>query len=183
MNIDILKPGDCLLYRPTDLIGWIIAIKTWSKVCHVEVYAGNGMSWASRNGIGVNLYALRTADLCEVRRPYSFDVKAAQTWFNTVRGQAYDFLGLCCFYLAVKSGASDRMFCSEFALNLYRNAGAQVLAEECVPDHTAPSEFIQTSGLQTIWSEVRESKAIKLFLLIAVGTIIGFSIAVNYLLP
>lgn len=157
----IWKAGDCLLYRPSSLTGYIIAIKTWTRISHVEVYAGDvpgrgKMSWASRDGLGVNLYPLRTAGLGLVRRPARWSrwqMSRAEDWFRTVRGQKYDWLGLLCFTLAVKQGAKDRMFCSEFALNLYRAAGLEVLAPECVPDHTAPAEFGQTPALRTVWTD------------------------------
>ena len=155
-NPGLLKPGDCLLYKPSSLTGLIIAVKTWTWISHVEVYAGDGLSWASRDGIGVNRYPTRYSDLAYVRRPLRFTRHHffnMGAWFETVRGQKYDWLGLLCFTLAVKQGAKDRMFCSEFALNLYRAAGLNVLAKDCVPDHTAPSEFLQTPALTTVWRD------------------------------
>jgi len=64
-----LRRGDCLLYRPKGFFGWVIATKTWHPVAHVEVYAGNDHSWASRDGLGVNLYPIRMTELAYVLRP------------------------------------------------------------------------------------------------------------------
>lgn len=146
-----LEPGDCLLYGPTSIMGWVIAVKTWTMISHVEVYRGSGTSWASRDGVGVNLYPLRTTGLRYVRRPAKYEADVAEEYGQACRGQRYDWLGLLCFTLAVRQGSKDRQFCSEFALNLYRRAGVEVLSPDCLPDHTAPSEFLQTPALTTVW--------------------------------
>lgn len=120
-----LQPGDCLLYSPKGLFGWIIAIKTWHAVGHCEVYIGNGRSIASRDGIGVGEYPLRSTELRYVMRPnVPFDLAAALAVFNaTWRGQGYDYLGLLRF--AWRSPVRDRrfdnrQFCSELETRFYR---------------------------------------------------------------
>lgn len=152
----ILQGGDCLLYRPKphSLTGLVIALKTWTWIAHVEVYKGGGVSLASRDGIGVNAYPLRTEQLGLVRRPNQFfDLGAALRWFEGVKGQKYDWLGLMCFTLAVRQGAPDRMFCSEFAHRLYRSGGLKVFSNDLDADHTAPAQFDQTPVLDTIWHD------------------------------
>ena len=155
-----LLPGDCLLYKRTPLsqgfLGWffglVINIKTWSRFSHVEVYAGNSRSCASRDGVGVGLYCLRLNELAEVRRPpaqYSHNL--ALNWFEKVEGQKYDWLGLLCFTLAVKQGAKDRMFCSEFATRLYRAGGLEPFNPDDDADLMAPAQLHQTAALTTIW--------------------------------
>jgi hypothetical protein len=159
-----LLPGDCLLYEPAKfnclhptawLFGNIIAVKTWTRLCHVEIFAGLGTSVASRDGQGVGAYELRMQGLACVRRPPAnqLDINAAFHWFNGVEGQKYDWKGLLCFTLAVHQGAPDRMFCSEFALRWYRAAGFEVLNPEADADHTAPSELWQAGTLATIWKK------------------------------
>lgn len=64
-----VKRGDILLYPPRSFFGRLIAIKTWHKIAHVEIYAGDGQSVASRDGIGVNLYPARLDDVKHVLRP------------------------------------------------------------------------------------------------------------------
>lgn len=150
----ILRPGDCLLYSPYDFFGWLTCVKTWSRFCHVEVYVGDGQSVASRNGIGVNRYPLRTAQLSCVRRPaYPLNLGKATWWAQSCYGQKYDWLGLLCFTLAVKKGDPTKQFCSEFALRFYRAGGFEPFNPDCDADHTAPSEFLQTPALVTVWSD------------------------------
>lgn len=148
-----LRPGDCLLYYPTGLFGWLIALKTWNRVSHVEVYAGNGKSVASRDGRGVSLYPFRSAELCRVLRPVGdFDISKAIEWFIIhADGQSYDWKGILVFTLAVHEGARDKMFCSEFATRFYRAGGFHPFAEDYDADHIAPAQFLQSPKFQTVW--------------------------------
>lgn len=159
-----LLPGDCLLYERTPFvkspIGWffglVINIKTWSRFSHVEIYAGNGKAFASRDGVGVGFYDLRVDELVEVRRPSAlhYDHQKGVKWFETVRGQEYDWLGLLCFTLAVRQGAHDRMFCSEFAVRYYRKSGLEVLNPDDDADKAAPAQLHQTPALTTVMAEM-----------------------------
>ncbi len=149
--IRFLRPGDCLLYRPSDLFGWLIALKTFNMVSHVEVYAGAGESYASRNGFGVDAYPFRDADLCEVYRPRGgINWPAAADWFQRVRGQKYDWLGLLCFTLAVRQGSPDKMFCSECATRLYRAGGVEPFQAEYDADHVPPAYFRSSAEFKRI---------------------------------
>lgn len=149
----LLLPGDCLIYFTRDLFGWVTAIKTWSKTSHVEVYAGEGMSMASRNGKGVNLYPYRADGLVCVRRPLKpLDLESANHWFNAeARFQGYDWTGLLCFALAAKQGAEDRMFCSEFETRWYRHASLQPFDPDWDADRVPPSFFLVSPLFETIW--------------------------------
>lgn len=156
-----LLPGDCLLYSRTPFLtsrlGWffglVINIKTWSRFSHVEIYAGNGMSFASRDGVGVGLYPLRREQLAKVRRPSALDYDHSKgvKWFSRAEGQDYDWKGLLCFTLAVAQGAKDRQFCSEFATRFYRKAGLEPFNPEVDADRIAPAQFDQTAKLRTVW--------------------------------
>ncbi len=156
-DISILRKGDCLLYGPSDLFGWLTAIKTWCKqAVHVEIYDGNCMSLASRNGIGVNRYSFRERGLTAVRRPkiwiHSATPALDERWFDKLaRGQAYDWLGILCFTLAVKQGAIDKMFCSEYATRQYRIWNFEPFNPDADSDMIAPSEFWQAGTFETIW--------------------------------
>lgn len=151
----ILQHGDCLLYFEwQSLVDWAIAIKTGYRIAHCEVYAGRGMSFASRNGIGVNRYRFRPDGLVCVRRPIrAFDFDAGEKWFDRMRGQKYDFLGLLCFYLAVKRGSKDRMFCSEFALRLYRSMQFNPVNPNIDADRMPPCLFWEIQELETVWEK------------------------------
>lgn len=139
--------------RRGDVVDWSIAVKTGYWIAHCEIYDGEGMSVASRNGIGVNRYPLRTDGLVCVRRPIGvIDREASEKWFSDeARGQKYDFKGLMCFYLAVNHGSAHKMFCSEFALRWYRKACIQPLNTEIDADRTAPCEFWKTPAFFTVW--------------------------------
>jgi len=150
-----LKQGDCLLYFENSLVDWIIAVKTYTRIGHIEIYSGANLSVASRNGIGVNRYQLRLDGLMAVRRPKGMvDYQAAEKWFcDEARGQRYDFKGLLCFTLAVKKGSPHEMYCSEFALNWYRHAGFEPFNPQQNPDKTPPSLFWVSSEFDTVWQK------------------------------
>lgn len=164
-NPSMLRPGDAILYRPSDLLGWIIAIKTWTRLSHVEIYCGEGKSLASRGNKtvncsgeevrGVSLYPLRLADLACVLRPNQpFVFEKGLNWFwSEADGQGYDVLGLLCFTLAVHQGAPDKMFCSEFATRFFRQCDFKVFSESEDADHISPAQFVQTPALDRIWSD------------------------------
>jgi hypothetical protein len=158
MDLDYssLQPGDVLLYFDRrSVVDWAIALKTYTRLSHIEIYTGNGMSVASRNGIGVNRYPLRKADLVCVRRCLGpLDLQFAEYWFTTTaRGQKYDFKGLLCFTLAVQQGSPDKMFCSEFALRWLRKANVQPFNPDQDADKTPPSLFWVTRQLETVWEK------------------------------
>lgn len=148
-----LLAGDCLLYKPTSLMGLVIAVKTWHWVSHVEVYDCNGCSFASRDGVGVNRYPARGDGLCAVLRPGpAYDHVVAERWFEGhANGQGYDWLGLLVFTLAVKAGAKDRMFCSEFATRLYRVGGLEPFNPGEDADRIAPFQFLTSPAFRVLW--------------------------------
>ncbi len=154
-GVDV-RPGDCLLYGPRGLAGWIIAIKTWHRIAHVEIYVGDGRSVASRDGIGVDLYPLRE-DFTQVRRPTQpFDIVAALLWFQTVRGQAYDWWGLVRFVtwgrVSTQEEAPRAQFCSELATRFYARGGFQPFGDEDA-DAIAPAQFATTALLRLIYAK------------------------------
>ena len=148
-----LRPGDALIYGPSDLLGWLICVKTWSwDACHIEVYAGEGQSVASRNGIGVRKYDFRREQLAYVARPNEPFMSAdALRWFEGVNGQAYDWKGLLCFTLAVRQGSPNKMFCSEFATRFYRHAMIDAVNPKWDADKVAPGNFLMSPAFDWIW--------------------------------
>jgi hypothetical protein len=87
-----------------------------------------------------------------VLRPFEpFDVHAARDWFNTVRGQDYDWVGLLSFYLARFRGRNNgKQFCSEFATRLFRAAGIDLFPRRDA-DAVAPGEFLSNPLLRLMW--------------------------------
>lgn len=150
-----LKKGDHILYGPSSLMGYVIGIKTWAPVSHIEIYTGNGKSFASRDGKGVNEYPLRTSDIRYVLRPkdefYNFE-RASEWFYNIAQGQKYDWKGLLCFTLAVKQGSQDRMFCSEFATRFDREALIKPFADEWDADKIAPGNFLMSPSFLWVYS-------------------------------
>jgi hypothetical protein len=148
-----LLPGDHLLYFTPCVADWVVCVKTWSPVAHIEVFDGEQMSLASRRE-GVNRYDFRADGLRLVRRPLQWDHIAARAYFDTVRGQSYDWLGLLCFTLAVAQGAPDKQFCSELARNLGRAAGSLAIDPAWPGDKTAPGSYLMIGGFETFWRNV-----------------------------
>lgn len=148
---NILKPGDALLYAPSSIFGWVIAVKTGSKRSHMEIYAGNGMSVASRDGIGVGKFPLRTANLAAIfRPPAQYNHRESMTWFETVNGQKYDWKGLLVTTLAVNQGSLDRMFCSEYATRHYRRGNVEPFQKEFDADRVVPMFYELSSQFTPI---------------------------------
>ncbi len=155
----ILKPGDCLLYGPRGVVGWLIAMKTWHRIAHVEVFEGviDGvpMSVASRDGIGCNRYVLRTSELVRVLRPNQpVDLAAATAWFERVaRGQRYDFRAILRFLWPSDSPDADpnRQICSAFSTRWYRAGGLRVFSAGEDADRIAPFQFDTSPALDEVW--------------------------------
>lgn len=147
-----LKVGDVLLYSGKGLFSRLIQIKTWSRYSHCEVYDGNGLSVASRDGLGVGRYQLRLDGLRVILRPLGkFDADAARAWFDTVNGQPYDWFGLLAFTSAKRQGKENwKMFCSEFAVRYLRKGGCDP-CNDYDADGVAPGELIKSSNLLVVW--------------------------------
>jgi hypothetical protein len=148
-----LKPGDCLLYRPTGFLGWAIATKTWMRWSHVEIAVKPGMSIGARPE-GVNYYTTRWSRLGAVMRPTQpVDVAKAMAWFDAkAKGQHYDVLGLFRFFTWGKQ-STDKQFCSEMATRWYRAGGLE-------PFHGLDADLIPpgwfytlADGFDRIWSD------------------------------
>lgn len=152
----ILQVGDCLLYRPSSVFGWLIAVKTFTRISHVEVYVGGGKSFTSRDGKGVDIYPLRTDGLAAVRRPVSPlpNLDKALAWTQLVRGQAYDFKDLWTFLLMGKpSGDPLKMICSESVACWYKEVGYEAVNLDVNSEAIAPADFYKTGALRTIWKD------------------------------
>ncbi len=159
-----LEQGDVLLYRPGNLrngvMGWffglLITLKTWTRISHAEVYIGDNQAMASRDGKGVAKYPLRRDGLAYVLRPKAApDMLQGFRWFySNANGQKYDWMGILVFTLAVKQGAKDRMYCSEFACRFYRDGfGVPLFADTWDSDRTPPSMLLSSLALSCIWHD------------------------------
>jgi hypothetical protein len=160
-----LLPGDILLYfTPGSFVDWIIAIKTWSDVAHVEVFEGNGMSSAAR-AKGVNLYPFRRAGLRYVLRPRAIpDTRTGYKYFQThEQGRRYNWFGLLGFdwpwnhplkighfdYSRLEDGSR---FCSEYAMLRTRASKIRVFDETWPAEKTPPMLFKASLDLRRVWT-------------------------------
>lgn len=166
----LLQPGDVLLYRPGKLrdgwAGWffglLIAIKTWTRVSHCEVYIGDKKSVASRDGRGVAKYPLRLKGLGFVLRPKKqpVDMLHGLKWFYSStgpNGHGYDWWGLLVFsgFLhRLKVSMPNRDFCSEFLCRWCRDGTLNPLFnDQWDSDRTPPSMILSSVALELIWQD------------------------------
>lgn len=148
-----LKPGDVLLYRPKGIFGYLIRVKTWHRISHVEVYLGSGLSSASRDGQGVNLYPLRLSELAYVLRPkpgLQFDAIRAHDFTANHAGTPYgwaDLLDFAGFHVDTKG-----VVCSPWAAMVLRDNGWPIFDGE-PPNLIAPFQFKTSELLYIQWSD------------------------------
>lgn len=150
-----LQPGDVLLYNGSGLYSWIIRIKTWHAVSHVEVYIGDGQSVASRDGLGVGEYPLRE-DYTHVLRPsVPFQRRAAMYWFRRrANGQPYGWLDLLAFVGMTRDHPG--MVCSDFATQFLREGGVPVFNRE-PSRQIAPFQFLTSELLVDVTDDQPEA--------------------------
>lgn len=146
-----LQPGDVLLYRPANIYGWLIRLKTWHSISHVELYLGNGWSSASRDGLGVGLYPLRTAQLAVVMRPRS-PIDACKAWSYTRdhAGTPYGWLELLNFLGIPVRGRG--IVCSGWVTALLRYLDVKVFNNDPM-DAIAPFQFLDSELLWEAWKD------------------------------
>jgi len=159
LDFKTLQPGDCLLYRPGNLLDWIVAIKTGARITHVEVYVGDGTTISSRpsTGVGVRPVTTNLERLAYVRRPVGTGF-VLDPRFNFAIGKKYDWRGLLGFFLGVRRGSLHRWFCSELATMIYRDSWFQPTGKAFIPfnpqiaaDHFSPADFYNAGTFETIW--------------------------------
>lgn len=153
-----IQPGDVLLYNGKGLFSWLIKLKTGQLYSHCEVYIGAGKALASRDGIGVGEYLVRTKDLEAILRPVSPpNLIAGYKWFlEEANGQKYDWFGLFNFWWAKWKGQNNnRMFCSEFVVRFFRSAELPLFPRTVDADGVNPGELELSTQLVKIPVEVR----------------------------
>ena len=155
MNVSLsqLQPGDVLLYKPSSVFGYAIAWLTAGWVSHVELYAGDGYAYASRDGRGVSLYDARLDGLAEVRRStVPLDRTAMHHEFAKRSGHRYDYATIGKFLTFGKGkGRTDAEVCSELATILLRAGGHTDLFGTTAPDEISPRDFQKQETLPRIF--------------------------------
>jgi hypothetical protein len=139
-----LRAGDILLYRPKGIFGRLIQMKTWHRISHVEIYAGNQQSYASRDGKGVECYPIRLTELAFVLRPTRpLDLVKGRAYFDSMRGTPYGWLDLLDFagFNVDKKG----IICSAFAAEYLRACGWNVFPTDKA-NLVSPFQFLDLIG-------------------------------------
>lgn len=151
-----LQAGDVLLYSPTDWIGWLICIKTWTALSHAEVYCGNGRCVAARSH-GVDVYQERIDDsLRYVRRPVMpvntrFNIRKAMESVKPMLGRPYEVGGLFYFYLPWMRRHKATLICSSVVTVFVKAGGCDLFSPDIDPHDIAPAQLLQTNDLLTIY--------------------------------
>lgn len=156
----LLEPLDILLYFTPCLADFVIAIKTYSLIGHVEISWTKTTSVAARSA-GVKEYPFRSEGLKRVLRSnLPPDYALAKTWFEkNADGKAYNFFGLCSFewpgdkQLPLwQKWEKDRWFCSELATDILRAAGTHPFSDLYPSIKVPPALFLASPNLREIWT-------------------------------
>jgi hypothetical protein len=156
----ILKVGDVLFYTPSDLVGYIIGIKTWTWLSHVEVYIGGGKAIGARLK-GVNIYDLRVdKHLVYVRRPVmnghgEFDPMKALGAVASTLGTPYDIGSFEAFFNPWSRNRHSARICSTNVAAYLKGGGCEVFNPDLDPDDISPAQLWQTPHLKTIWTRAK----------------------------
>lgn len=137
-------------------MGWIIAIKTWTLLSHVECYEGRGRVIAARLE-GVNVYEQRIDKyLSFVRRPVmdgrQFDVSGAWAAVQKYIGTPYDIGAFEGFINPWCKHRHASRVCSTIAAMWLRGGGCEPFNPDMSANDASPAQFWQTPMLSTIWS-------------------------------
>lgn len=143
--LKILRPGDVLLYNGDGFFSWIIRKASNGNITHVEVYAGEGKSFASRDGLGVNTYPLRLDNLVVVLRPKKFNLQKAEAYHKTRIGAKYDWFGLVRSFVGNKWKKNDaKAWCSEYVDEVMRAGGVNSFPRDNFSTSISPWDFWQS---------------------------------------
>jgi len=140
VNPLLLRPGDVLLYRPVGVFGLLIWLKSWHPIAHVEVFAGNGESLASRDGQGTAVYPVRLTELAVICRPRGpVDMGTARARFEAKGHRPYGWMDLLQF-VGLDVDAPG-IVCSPCATEVMRDAGLTRLFNGEPAPKIAPFQF------------------------------------------
>lgn len=118
------------------------------------------MSLASRNGIGVNRYPFREAQLAAVLRPVqTINMADVKAWFEVpfnpltgdgVRGRPYGWLDLLRFFYNIKI-KTDGWICSQFCGVALREGGLKVFASDYYCGTIDPGDYFLPAAFSWAW--------------------------------
>lgn len=148
-----LKMGDLLIYSNLKTpLGFLIGLKTWHSITHVEVYVGDFMTIGARFK-GVDYYPYSTENLVQILRPrVQIDIYKGLIWFEKeCKGQKYDWKGLLGFLKIVKGGDREKQFCSELVTRFYRKCGLEPFIKKEDADKIAPFQLAISPVFEQVW--------------------------------
>jgi len=151
-----LRPGMILLYEASSVFGYAISLFSGSRISHVEMYRGDGQSWASRDGLGVGVYPFRSANLALVlESPHPLNLARIAEGFEAKRGHRYDWATIKKFLtLGFTDSRTDAEVCSELITYLLRAGGLPTLFGNKEPEDIKPSDFVEALNmgvLRKVW--------------------------------
>lgn len=148
-----------LFYSPSDLIGVLIAIKTWTWLSHVEVATGPTSVIGAR-AEGVNPYPMRVDDhLVAIRRPRQpFMVESAKRYVAPMMGQPYEITGLFRFFDPWAKHHHAARICSSVVTAFELGGGKQLFNPDVSLDSISPAQLWQTAELATVWEKQEWAK-------------------------
>lgn len=154
----ILQPGHLLLYEASSLFGYGIALWSGSRISHIEMCKGGGISYASRDHLGVEEYPLRLDGLALVlRTPRPLDMARVAKGFEAKRGHRYDYSTIKKFAtFGLSEGKPMAEVCSELQAYLVRVGGEESIFGAKQPDEVSPSDFVKAAlsgDLLTVWDK------------------------------
>jgi hypothetical protein len=152
--LKFLQPGDVLLFRRKGFFNMVIEHATNAPVSHTEVFAGNGITYGCRNGIGVDRYTFEPDGLAVILRPITpFNNDAANRYQTSVLKQGYDWTGLWRAFVANTWGRnSTKQWCSENSTNVLRAGGVEPFGEHVPADMVAPGDFLKSPAFTRVWT-------------------------------
>jgi hypothetical protein len=150
-----LKPGDILLYKPSNWIGVVIACLTGGWFSHVEGYWQAGLSVGAREE-GVNVYPVRIDKyLVSVRRPmmrgFPFCTDGAYKAVAHLLGKPYDVGSLFRFLAAWKTRRHVARMCSSVMTAFLRGGGCNPFNAKVQPAKVSPYDLWMSPELNTVW--------------------------------
>lgn len=147
-----LLPGDVLFYSPSELVGLLIAVKTWTWLSHVEAVWDSDGKVISARIEGVNIYPIRVdKHLVCIRRPHSFDMAKGDDAIKPLIGRDYEIPALERFFNPWSKRRHVARICSSVVTAYLRGGGIEPFNPAVSADQIAPAQLWQTPVLNTIW--------------------------------
>lgn len=159
--LEIVRPGDILVYSGKSIFSVIIRFKTYSRATHVARYIGDGQQREFKEFRDAQQVPLRVENLIAIYRPVGLWHRfRSDRFWNEVKDQGYDYVGLVWSFFARKQGRkNNKMFCSEYVVRDDRIAsdGPFLIADHIDADGVAPADIDRSPNKTLVWSNYVEN--------------------------